>query len=92
MNAAIDAGGQGIEFAIPINIAKHVVELLKDKGKFVRGWLGVLIHQITSEIAEVMKLKELKGPLVSDITPDRPAEKGLVKRRVNKIYVCTKIL
>ncbi len=80
VNAAIFAGGQGIGFAIPINITKNIVDQLKEKGKVVRGWLGVLIQQITPEIAEGMNLKELKGALVSDVTPGGPAEKAGIKR------------
>ncbi len=80
VNTAIFAGGQGIGFAIPINITKNIVDQLKEKGKVVRGWLGVLIQQITPEIAEGMNLKELKGTLVSDVTPGGPAEKAGIKR------------
>jgi len=80
VNSAIVAGGQGIGFAIPINMAKHVVEQIKDKGKVVRGWLGVLVQQVTPEIAEGMKLEEVKGALVSDVTPNGPADKAGIKR------------
>ncbi|HXG30187.1 MAG TPA: DegQ family serine endoprotease [Thermodesulfobacteriota bacterium] len=80
VNTAIIAGGQGIGFAIPINMARYVVEQLKSKGKVVRGWLGVLVQQITPEIAESMNLKEPEGALVADVTPGGPADKAGVKR------------
>src|SRR3990172_3817294 len=80
VNTAIVAGGQGIGFAIPINMAKYVIEQLKDKGKVVRGWLGVLVQPITPAIAESMKLKEPKGALVSDVTPNSPAAEAGIKR------------
>lgn len=80
VNTAIVAGGQGIGFAIPVNMAKHVVEQIKDNGKVVRGWLGVLVQQVTPEIAESMKLIEVYGALVSDVTQDGPAEKAGIKR------------
>ena len=80
VNTAIVAGGQGIGFAIPINMAKNVIEQLKDKGKVVRGWLGVLVQPITPAIAESMKLKEPKGALVGDVTPNSPAEKAGIQR------------
>jgi serine protease Do len=80
VNTAIIAGGQGIGFAIPINMAKYVVEQLKNKGKVVRGWIGVLVQQITPEIAESMNLKEPTGALVADVTPKGPAEKAGIKR------------
>jgi serine protease Do len=60
---------------------RNVVEQLKTKGKVVRGWLGVLAQQVTPEIAEGMKLKEPKGALVADVTPDSPAQKAGIKRR-----------
>ncbi len=80
VNTAIVAGGQGIGFAIPSNMAKYVIEQLKTKGKVVRGWLGVLVQQVTPEIAESLGLKEPQGALVSDVTPGSPAEKAGIKR------------
>jgi serine protease Do len=80
VNTAIVAGGQGIGFAVPINLAKFVIEQLKDKGKVVRGWLGVLVQPITPAIAESMKLKDSKGALVSDVTLNSPAEKAGIQR------------
>ena len=80
VNTAIVAGGQGIGFSIPINMAKDVVRQIKEKGRVVRGWLGVLVQQITPEIGESMNLKEPKGALVSDVTSKGPAEKAGIKR------------
>lgn len=80
VNTAIIAGGQGIGFAIPIDTAVSVVDQLKLKGKVVRGWLGVLVQQISPEIAESMNLKESKGALVADVTPGGPADKAGIKR------------
>ncbi len=81
VNTAIIAGGQGIGFAIPIDLAKNVINQLKDSGKVVRGWLGVLVQQITPEIAEGLKLPESKGALVSDVTPGGPAAKAGIQRQ-----------
>ncbi|MCI0455123.1 MAG: DegQ family serine endoprotease [Candidatus Dadabacteria bacterium] len=80
VNTAIIAGGQGIGFAIPINMAKNVIEQLKEKGKVVRGWLGVLVQPITPAIAENLKLKEAKGALVGDVAPDSPAGNAGIQR------------
>jgi len=80
VNTAIIAGGQGIGFAIPVNMAKNVVDQLQNKGKVVRGWLGVLVQQITPEIAESMNLKDGKGALVADVTPGGPADEAGLKR------------
>jgi serine protease Do len=80
VNTAIIAGGQGIGFAIPVDMARNVVEQLQNKGKVVRGWLGVLVQQITPEIAESLNLNQPEGALVSDVTPDGPADKAGIKR------------
>jgi len=80
INAAIYAGGQGIGFAIPINIAKEVIHDLKTKGKVVRGWLGVMIQKITPELAKSFDLKESEGALVSDVVPKGPADEANIKR------------
>lgn len=80
VNTAIIAGGQGIGFAIPIDMARNVVEQLQNKGKVIRGWLGVLVQQITPEIAESLHLSQPEGALVSDVTPGGPADKAGIKR------------
>ncbi len=79
INTAIVATGQGIGFAIPVNIAKELLPQLK-KGKVVRGWLGVSIQEVTEEIAQSFKLKEPKGALVAEVIEDSPAEKGGLER------------
>ena len=79
INTAIVAGGQGIGFAIPVNMAKAVLPQLK-KGKVVYGYLGVYIQDITPELATSFGLKEAKGVLVSDVTADSPAKKAGVNK------------
>lgn len=81
VNTAIVAGGQGIGFAIPTNLARSVITQLKGRGKVVRGWLGVLVQQITPDIAEGLGLSEPKGALVSDVTPGSPADVVGIKRQ-----------
>lgn len=80
VNTAIVAGGQGIGFAIPTSIAKYIINQLKENGKVSRGWLGVLVQEVTPEIAESIGLDKPFGALVSDISPDSPAEKAGIKR------------
>lgn len=80
INTAIIAGGQGIGFATPINMAKEILPELKEKGKVTRGWLGVMIQHITPELAKSFGLKEEKGALVADVTPGGPADKAKIKR------------
>lgn len=76
INAAIVAGGQGIGFAIPINMAKAVLPQLESAGKVTRGWLGVTIQPITPELAKAFGLNTAQGALVAEVTKGSPAEKG----------------
>ncbi len=79
INTAIVAQGQGIGFATPINMAKDILAQLKT-GKVVRGWLGIMIQDITPDLAESFGIKETKGVIIADVIPDSPAEKGGLKR------------
>ncbi len=79
INTAIVSGGQGIGFAIPINLAKAVIGQLKEKGKVTRGWLGVVIQAITPELAKSFGLKGEGGALVSEVMKDSPARKAGLK-------------
>lgn len=76
INTAIVAQGQGIGFAIPINMANQILPDLKTKGKVARGWLGVSIQDITEDIAKKLKLKAQEGVLVADVFKDDPADKA----------------
>jgi len=80
VNTAIAARGQGIGFSIPINLASSVINQLKDNGKVVRGWLGVIIQEITPEIAESIGLESTNGALIADVSPDSPASNAGLKR------------
>lgn len=79
INTAIVATGQGIGFAIPINLAKDILLKLKKDGRVVRGWLGVLIQKVTDEHATAFKLKKKRGALVADVVKGSPAEKAGLK-------------
>jgi serine protease Do len=79
INAAIVAGGQGIGFAIPINMAKAVLSQLKETGRVTRGWLGVSVQPVTPELAASFGMKNEKGALISEVVKDSPAEKGGLK-------------
>jgi serine protease Do len=79
INAAIVAGGQGIGFAIPINMAKSVLSQLKQTGKVTRGWLGVSVQPVTPELAASFGMKEEKGALIAEVIKESPAEKAGLK-------------
>ena len=79
VNTAIfspSGGSVGIAFDIPADTVKNVVAQLRDKGSVTRGWIGVQIQPVTSEIAEGMGLKNASGALVSEPQPNSPAAKA----------------
>jgi serine protease Do len=73
INTAIIAQGQGIGFAIPSNLAKELLPQL-EAGKIVRGWLGVMIQDITPELAKSFKLSDQSGVLIADVSQSGPAK------------------
>ena len=73
INTAIVATGQGIGFAIPANMAKRITSQLIDRGKVTRGWLGVSMQPITTELAQALGLASTKGAVVARVTPRSPA-------------------
>ena len=82
INTAIfsqSGGSVGIGFAVSSNLAKQVSDQLRKYGRTKRGWLGVLIQQITKEIAESLGLKNTHGALVSSATENGPAYKAGIK-------------
>lgn len=79
INTAIIAQGQGIGFAIPVDMAKNIVAQLKDKGTVTRGWLGVGIQDLTPELAEYYGLENKEGVLVTQVFEGDPAEKAGIK-------------
>ncbi len=73
-------GYQGIGFAIPVNMAKSIMNSIINQGKVVRGWLGVHIQALTPELVKQFNLQDDKGVLLSEIVEGGPAEKGGLKK------------
>ena len=65
---------QGIGFAIPINIVRQVVSDLRKYGKVKRGWVGIVIQEVTQELAESFNLPDTRGALVTSVIPEGPAD------------------
>lgn len=79
VNTAIfsqNGGNMGIGFAIPINMAKSIMEQLIDNGKVTRGFIGIMMREINHDLAERFKLKIKKGILIARVLADSPAEKS----------------
>ncbi len=82
INSAIatqTGGFMGIGFAIPSNLVRKVMDDLIEKGKVVRGWLGVGIQNVTPQLAEAMNLSTPQGVLVTSVQKKSPAEKAGLK-------------
>jgi serine protease Do len=80
INTAILPSGQGIGFAIPIDMAKTIVPQLEQKGAVTRGWLGIGIQEMTPALEKSFGLKEKEGVLVADVSKGSPAEKAGIER------------
>lgn len=67
-------GFVGLSFAVPIDVAMDVVAQLKERGQVSRGWLGVQIQDVTSELALAFDIAQLRGALISHVLPHSPSE------------------
>jgi serine protease Do len=81
INTAIIASGQGIGFAIPINLARDIIMALKDEGEVTRGWLGVAIQDLNGDMAEYYGVEDKKGVFVADVFEGDPAERAGIKAK-----------
>jgi len=66
----------GVGFAVPINVAKEILPQLRERGKVVRGWLGVQIQSITEDLATTLGMEKASGAIVSDVNPSSPADRA----------------
>ena len=83
MNTAIyskSGGYMGIGFAIPANMVKAVMRQLIEKGKVVRGWLGVVIQDMDEDLAKSFGLEKAEGVLIAEVSPDSPAGRAGLKQ------------
>jgi serine protease Do len=84
INTAIIAhgseGNQGIGFAVPVNLARTVMDEILKNGKVTRGYLGIVPQDVTPSIAKAFGEKEPKGALVSDVSANSPAQRGGLER------------
>jgi serine protease Do len=81
INSAIVATGQGIGFAIPVNMAKGILKQLRSSGQVTRGWLGVAIQDLSKDLAEYYKLDTGKGVLVTEVFSGDPADLAGIKAK-----------
>jgi serine protease Do len=82
INTAIlsrNGGSSGVGFAVPVNLARYVLERIVAEGKVVRSQLGVMIQSVTPELAKEFKLPDAKGALIGEVTRRSPAERAGLK-------------
>src|SRR4051812_23713502 len=79
VNSAIISGANTIGFAIPVNVVKQILPQLKEKGRVVRGFLGVSPQAITADMVDQLNLKSTKGALIAEVVKPSPADKAGVK-------------
>jgi serine protease Do len=73
-------GNQGIGFAVPVSVARNVMDQILKNGRVTRAYLGVMAQEVTPAIARAFHQPEVRGALIGDVTPDSPAQKaGLQK-------------
>ena len=76
INTAVNRQGQGIGFAIPINMVKTLLPQLRETGYVVRSWLGIRVQALDKKLAESFGLDEAQGALVTEVVDDSPAARG----------------
>lgn len=79
INTAMYRPAQNIGFAVPVNTLKTILPQLREKGKVVRGYLGINIRNVDGDRAAAFKLKSLDGAFVESVLPDEPADKAGLK-------------
>ena len=82
INSAIysrSGGSMGIGFAIPVSLTQQVMEQIVRQGSVTRGWIGIEAQDITPELAESFKLKEVRGALIAGLMRGGPADKAGIK-------------
>ncbi len=80
INSAVSTQGQGISFAIPINMAKTILPQLQSKGTVDRSYIGVGINPVPPDLARALKLPDTKGALITNVEPGGPADKSGLQR------------
>ena len=75
-----EGGNQGIGFAVPVNVARNVMDQILKDGKVTRAYLGVMAQEVTPDLAKAFHENEPHGALVGDVTPDSPASRAGVEK------------
>jgi serine protease Do len=80
ISSAMSSEGQGIGFAIPINLARDVLKQLRERGRVSRGYLGIELHELDPDLSKLVGVKDEKGALVLDVVKGGPADAAGLRR------------
>ncbi len=80
INTAVSTEGQGIGFAVPINVAREVMEQLRARGRVARGYLGIQLEELDPDLQRMLGLKDARGAMVLDVVPGRAGERAGLRR------------
>jgi serine protease Do len=80
ISTAVSTEGQGIGFAVPINVARDVMEQLRARGRVSRGYLGIQLEEVDVDLQRMLGLKEARGAMVLDVVPGRAGEQAGLRR------------
>jgi serine protease Do len=80
INAAVSSEGQGIGFAVPINLARSVLDQLRTNGRVSRGYLGIQLHELDPDLQKLLGLKEAHGVLVLEVVPGSAGQSAGLRR------------
>jgi serine protease Do len=80
ISSAMSSEGQGIGFAIPINLAKDVLRQLRAQGRVSRGYLGIELHELDPDLSRLLGVKDSRGAVVLDVLKGGPAESAGLRR------------
>lgn len=80
INAAVSTEGQGIGFAIPINVAREILDQLTTRGRVLRGYLGIQLHELDPDLQKLLGVRDNRGAVVLDVLPGSAAESAGLKR------------
>jgi serine protease Do len=80
INTLVLFQGQGLGFSLPIDLVKKLLPQLKEKGRVIRSWLGVVVREITLEIKEALNLLVDRGSLITEVVADSPAYEAGIRR------------
>ena len=80
INSAVSSEGNNIGFAVPINQARDILAQLRKRGRVVRGYIGVNLHELDDDLQRSLRLGTARGVLIEDVTPGSPAERAGLRR------------